>query len=74
VPLSHKRKKRIREGHDASNVRGILAALRYLSREAESAGLSELAGTLEEAALKCNRSIAAKRCEPELSASDHNLT
>jgi hypothetical protein len=30
-------------------------ALRYLSREAEGAGLKELAKTLEEAELKCDR-------------------
>ena len=38
-----------------SNVRGILLALRYLMREAEGAGLIELARTLEEAELKCDR-------------------
>ena len=36
-------------------VRGILMALRYLSREAEGAGLKELAKTLEEAESKCDR-------------------
>jgi hypothetical protein len=39
-----------------SNIEGILMALRYLSLEAEGAGLIELANTLEEAALKCDRS------------------
>lgn len=38
-----------------SNVKGILAALRYLSREAEGAGLEELAKALAEAELKCGR-------------------
>ena len=38
-------------------VRGILLALRYLSREAEGAGLKELARTLEEAELKCDRGV-----------------
>jgi hypothetical protein len=37
------------------NVEGILAALRYLSREAEGAGLMELAKALAEAELKCGR-------------------
>jgi hypothetical protein len=37
------------------NVEGILAALRYLSREAEGAGLIELAKVLAEAELKCGR-------------------
>lgn len=37
------------------SIRGILLALRYLSREAEGAGLKELARTLEEAELKCDR-------------------
>ena len=36
-------------------IRGIILALRYLSREAEGAGLKELARTLEEAELKCDR-------------------
>lgn len=36
------------------NIRGILLALRYLSLEAEGAGLSELAEALEAEALKCN--------------------
>ncbi len=39
--------------HEA-NIRGILLALRYLTREAEVAGLKELARTLEEAELKCD--------------------
>ena len=38
-----------------TQVRGILMALRYLSREAEGAGLKELAKTLEEAELKYDR-------------------
>ena len=40
---------------DNESIRGILLALRYLSREAEGAGLKELARTLEEAELKCDR-------------------
>jgi hypothetical protein len=39
-----------------NNIEGILVALRYLSLEAEGAGLTELANTLEEAALKWDRS------------------
>ncbi len=42
-------------GNEAA-IRGIILALRYLSREAEDAGLKELARTLEEAELKCDRS------------------
>jgi hypothetical protein len=42
-------------------IRGILAALRYLSREAEGAGLKELARTLEEAELKCDRGTDKNR-------------
>ena len=38
---------------DNESIRGILLALRYLSREAKGAGLKELARTLEEAELKC---------------------
>ncbi len=40
---------------DNEAIRGILLALRYLSREAEGAGLKELARMLEEAELKCDR-------------------
>jgi len=45
-------------------IRGILAALRYLSREAEGAGLKELARTLEEAELKCDRATDNNRDLP----------
>jgi hypothetical protein len=38
-----------------TQVRGILMALRYLSREVEGAGLVELAKTLEEVESKCDR-------------------
>ncbi len=38
-----------------ASVQGILLALRYLSREAEGAGLKELAITLKEAEVKCGR-------------------
>lgn len=41
----------------AHNVEGILMALRYLSHEAEGAGLRELAVTLEDAAVQCGRYI-----------------
>ncbi len=37
-----------------NSVKGILVSLRYLSREAEGAGLVELARMLEEAELKCS--------------------
>jgi hypothetical protein len=40
---------------DDSKVEGILAALRYLSREAEGAGLTELAKALAEVERKCGR-------------------
>lgn len=43
---------------DANNVEGIQMALRYLSLEAEGAGLTELAITLEDAAVQCGRYIA----------------
>jgi hypothetical protein len=43
------------------NVEGILAALRYLSREAEGAGLPELAKALEEAGSKCSPRVKAVR-------------
>jgi hypothetical protein len=42
---------------DPHNVEGILMALRYLSHEAEGAGLKELAITLEHAAVLCGRYI-----------------
>jgi hypothetical protein len=44
-------------GSGAHNVEGILMALRYLSHEAEGAGLTELAITLEDAAVQCGRYI-----------------
>jgi hypothetical protein len=43
---------------DSHNVAGILMALRYLSHEAQGAGLTELAITLEDAAVQCGRYIA----------------
>jgi hypothetical protein len=46
---------RIEISTEDSNIEGILAALRYLSREAEGAGLMELAKALAEAELKCAR-------------------
>ncbi len=45
----------ISQADNEANVQGILLALRYLMREAEGAGLLELARTLEEAELKCDR-------------------
>ncbi len=41
--------------NENKDIRGILLALRYLSREAECAGLIELAKTLEEAELKYDK-------------------
>lgn len=46
---------------DANNIEGIFMALRYLSLEAEGAGLTDLANTLETAALQYDRYIAEKR-------------
>jgi len=40
----------------SNNIEGIFVALRYLTNEAEGAGLVELANALEEAALKWDRS------------------
>jgi hypothetical protein len=52
----------IEAGMQDQNVAGILAALRYLSREAEGAGLTELAKALEEVELKCDlEALAARR-------------
>jgi hypothetical protein len=55
LPNSGKYNLEIAETDHETQVRGILMALRYLSREAEGAGLKELARTLEEAELKCDR-------------------
>jgi hypothetical protein len=43
-----------------NNIEGIFMALRYLSLEAEGAGLIELATMLEEAALKWDRSTTKR--------------
>jgi hypothetical protein len=43
----------------AKNINGILMALRYLSVEAEGAGLQDLAVTLKNAAVECHRQIAS---------------
>ncbi len=51
----------IETNHEKLNVQGILLALRYLSREAEGAGLIELAKTLEEAELKCEKEPGANK-------------
>ena len=45
----------ISQSDNEANVQGIRLALRYLTREAEGAGLIELARTLEEAESKCDR-------------------
>jgi len=55
LPNSGKYNPEIAQTDDETQVRGILMALRYLSREAEGAGLKELAKTLEEAELKYDR-------------------
>jgi hypothetical protein len=49
---------RMETAGDTHNVAGILMALRYLSHEAQGAGLTELAITLEDAAVQCGRHIA----------------
>ncbi len=49
---------RVETASDPNNVAGILMALRYLSHEAEGAGLKELAIALEDAAMQCGRYIA----------------
>jgi hypothetical protein len=49
---------RVETANDSNNVAGILMALRYLSHEAQGAGLTELAITLEDAAVQCGRHIA----------------
>jgi hypothetical protein len=55
LPNSGKYNPEIAQTDHETRVRGILMALRYLSREAEGAGLKELAKTLEEAELKYDR-------------------
>ena len=55
LPNSGKYNPEIAQTDHEMQVRGILMALRYLSREAEGAGLKELAKTLEEAESKCDR-------------------
>ena len=54
LPNSGKYNPEIAQTDHETQVRGILMALRYLSREAEGAGLKELAKTLE-AELKYDR-------------------
>ncbi len=44
--------------YDGNNIEGILMALRYLSLEAEGAGLIDLAHTLENAVLQYDQHIA----------------
>ncbi|MGO9544799.1 MAG: hypothetical protein ACLPPF_08400 [Rhodomicrobium sp.] len=48
------------EAGDGNNIEGILVALRYLSHEAEGAGLKELANTLEDAARYCARLVTTE--------------
>ncbi len=55
LPNSGKHDPETAQSENETNVRGILLALRYLSREAEGAGLKELARTLAEAEFKCDR-------------------
>ncbi len=43
---------------DTNNIKGIFMALRYLSIEAEGAGLTDLANTLESAARQYDEYIA----------------
>jgi hypothetical protein len=43
--------------YGSNNIEGILIALRYLSLEAEGAGLIDLANTLESAARQCGKYI-----------------
>jgi hypothetical protein len=54
---SYSRNERV--GGGGKNIRGILMALRYLSAEAEGAGLQDLAVTLKNAAVECHRQIAS---------------
>lgn len=49
------------QAEEEAAVRGILLALRYLSREAEDAGLKDLAKALEEAERKCDRQTGTVR-------------
>ncbi len=49
---------RMETAGDTNNIAGIFMALRYLSIEAEGAGLTDLANTLENAALQYDRYIA----------------
>ncbi len=49
---------KMQRANSANNVEGILMALRYLSVEAEGAGLTELAIALEDAAVQCGRYLA----------------
>ncbi len=51
----------VETNHENLNIQGIILALRYLSREAEGAGLIELAKTLEEAELKCEKKTQADK-------------
>jgi hypothetical protein len=55
LPNSGKYNPEMAQTDHETQVQGILVALRYLSREAEGAGLVELAKTLEEAESKCDR-------------------
>ncbi len=49
---------RMETAGDTNNIDGIFLALRYLSLEAEGAGLTDLANTLENAALQYDQYIA----------------
>ena len=60
-PKSREGRCKAAQAEEEAAVRGILMALRYLSREAEDAGLKELAKALEEAELKCDRHTGTAR-------------
>lgn len=49
---------RMETDYGGNNIEGILMALRYLCLEAEGAGLTDLAITLEDAAMQCDQYIA----------------
>ncbi len=68
LPNRGKCNTKVDETDQETHVRGILMALRYLSREAQGAGLKELAKTLEEAEQKCDRGTDITRDLSSLSS------
>ena len=62
VPRNYKRSRcdysKMGRDDSANNVEGIMIALRYLSVEAEGAGLTELVIALDDAAVRCGRYTA----------------